>query len=457
MLERLQHLFDLIVTPPDDWFKGKITEAIPETKRVDAIECTSYEDLVHAWDPTYNGKKKPEPGQKRALQWSANIDIAFSAMLAVVASTKQQGSQLWLRVMGPPGTAKSTLCAAIEANKDFVFGMSKMTGFHSGSNFGGSSNSLIPQIRNMTVVVNEGDMLLTAPNLPQILSELRDLYTGKTTAHYKNGQSYEEKGLRVTFILAGTSTLRRLNRSAAGDRFIDVVVYERQVHGGEDIGERDLLKAVFKMAVSRTKNESSEGMETHDTPEKTLALQKTVGFVKYLRETSPQKLAEVEVTRLTEDSCIALAQLTSYMRARPDIKADAEETEVELASRLTEQFQRLAMCLSVVLNRPIDKEILRRVAKIAMDTSKGPSFTLCQALMEKPLDVKGMEARTDMKTDTVRHFKEILRRIGCIKADNNRSLSGATRRTTGVYRLTPQMVSLMNNLYRLLGTKKVAE
>lgn len=447
MLEGLQRLFDLIVDIPHSWLNGKVTESEPA--KIEEAECTSYKELIDVWDISYNNPG--EKDKKVALKWSYNIDVAFSVMLAVVASTKQQGAQVWVRVLGPPGSVKTTLCAAIEANKRYVTTHAKLTGLHSGANFGGGDNSLLERIRNKTNVVNEGDMIVSSPNKDVILMELRDLWSGKFTATYRNGKHYEEDGIRSTWILAGTGTLRRLNKSSAGDRFLDVIIHERQVKGGEDVGERDLLKIVAKLAVERTKSESQDELTTFDTAEKILALQKTAGFVTYLRESSPQKIDKVEVPTTVLNACINLAQLVAYMRARPDIKhTEGDETEVELATRLTEQFIRLAMCLAIVMDRPIDAEILRRLAKVAKDTCKGASLTICEALLEQPRDVKGLEAKTGMKTDTVRGFKDILLAIGCIRADNTVAMSGATRRATGVYRLTPQMTGLLKNLYSLL-------
>lgn len=455
MLENLQKLFDLIVEAPLDWFNGKDGKPdVKGTPKIEGVRCESYHELVEAWDCTYGKAKEKGERPKVALQWSDNIDVAFSVMLAVIASTKQQGAQVWLRVIGPPGSAKSTLCAALEANKQYVHTISKLTGFHSGANFGGASNSLLDKIKNMTNIVNEGDMIVSSPNKDTILSELRDLWGGKFTATYRNGQCYAEEGIRATFILAGTSTLRKLNKSSAGDRFIDVIIHELKIKGGEDEGERELLKTVARLAVERTKSESHETTSSQDTLEKVAALQKTVGFVKYLRESSPQRLGKVEVSKTILDNCINLAQLVAYLRARPDIAAkEGEGVEKELATRLTEQFIRLAICLSLVMDTEIDKEVMRRVAKVAKDTCKGASLDICEALLEKELDIKGLEARTQYQPPTLRHFKDVLLGLGCIRADNNRALSGATRRATGVYRLTPQMTGLLKNLYRLLGVQ----
>jgi len=104
--------------------------------------CTSYEVLVASW--------------RKALKWTPSLDTTLAAMLATSASTKLQGDQLWLRVVGPPGTAKSTLCEALAVDKDNTHSISIQKGFHSGYKGSGAQkgkdSSLIPRIDGKTVI-----------------------------------------------------------------------------------------------------------------------------------------------------------------------------------------------------------------------------------------------------------------------------------------------------------------
>lgn len=444
--QRVQEFFDRIVEVPAEVL-GKGKEVEQTGPKIEPLECNSYNDLVASWKDTSH----EEGGKKGALYLTDQIDVTLSVMLAIVASTKLQGSQIWLRVIGPPGSVKSTLCEAISACEEHVFPMSMLTGIHSG--YGASEDcSLVSKINGKTVIVNEGDMLLVAPNMVQILGELRDIYTGVTRAHYRNGKSYVYKGLRITFILAGTPSLRKLNRSSLGDRFLDCVVYDRPEKGKVDSEEEKLLNRVASMAIARCKNESTSESAGQDVQHKIHATRMTAGFVQHLRLVAPQKASEIEISEKAVQSCIHLAQLTAYMRAKSEEKAEADETEVELPSRLTEQYIRLAICLAIVLDRKVDSEVLRRVAKVAKDTCHGRSFRLCTLLVSGGKDFKGMSAglRGQWKDQTLRDTISMLYSLGCITTDIETSPGGVVGRNKHVYRLSPLISMLIKKMNTLL-------
>lgn len=454
-MKRIHSLLAKFKPVPPSWFEGSKAKSVAHSQpTVPPAECKSYADLVDVWKDTRN-----EPnGKPGALFWTDSIDVTFSTMLAVAASTKLQGAQLFLRVLGPPGTVKTTLCEALSANKSYTFPMSQMTGFHSGQD----GNELFQLIDGKTVIINEGDMLLHAANRDATLAQIRDMWSGKIRAHYRNGVSYALEGLRATFIIAGTATLRKLNRSAAGDRFLDSVVYERVNKGSADKQEMDLLNRVALMALTRCGAESDGTPESQDDPLKVRAVQKTVGFLSYLRETAPLHASELikeTQSRIIANrppgwaiSCIQLAQLVAYMRARPDEKSESDETEVELASRLTEQFIRLAICQSIVMGRSVDDEVMRRVARVARDTCWGRTFKIANTILENgAMDLKGLEHRLQYKKDTVEACVTILRTIGCLRAEKQVATSGAYGRQAHIFKLSPQTQGLLGRLNDLIG------
>jgi hypothetical protein len=454
-MRRFHNLLAKFKPVPASWFEGSKAKSVAHSQPTSPpMECRSYEELVDVWRDTRN---EPE-GKPGALYWTDTIDVTFSSMLSVIASTKLQGAQLFLRVLGPPGTVKTTLCEALSANKQYTFPMSQMTGFHSGQD----GNELFQLIDGKTVIMNEGDMLLHAANRDQTLAQIRDMWSGKIRAHYRNGVSYALEGLRTTFIIAGTATLRKLNRSAAGDRFLDTVVYERANKGSADKQEMDLLNRVALMALTRCGAESDGTPESQDDPLKVRAVQKTAGFVSWLRETAPKQAGELikEVTSNIKAnrppawaiSCIQLAQLVAYMRARPDDKSESDETEVELASRLTEQFIRLAVCQSIVLGRPVDDEVMRRVARVAKDTCWGRTFKIASTILEHgAMDLRGLEHRLGYKKDTVESCVTILKTIGCVRAEKQVAVSGAYGRQAHILKLAPQTSGLLTKLHDLIG------
>lgn len=436
---QLLHLLRRLSPVPTEWLEnanGKPPE--PTTPAVEPLPCTSYQELVEAWDD--------RPDKPGALYWNKTIDTAFSAMLAVIVSTPLKGAQVWLRVLGPPGSAKSSLCDAICACKDHVFMMSMLTGLHSGQ----GGNDIFQMIDGMTVVINEGDMLVNAPNRDATLAQIRDSWGGTVNAHYRNGVKYSRAAMRTTYIIAGTNTLRKLNRSAAGDRFLDVVIHEKKDRGAVDPLEHKMLNRVAEMELECYRQDEGKGL-VQDSEEKEVALRKTVGFVQYLRAEGPKLVSKVKVPPTLSKDCVQLAQLVALMRARPDDKTEVEETEVELATRLTRQFIRTAVCLSVVMGTEINEDIMRRTATLAHHTSRGPTYAICNALFDNMLDATGLAARLGYSADKTRHYLSVLLAVGAVRADKSTAASGATGRNKSVYRLSPQTLGLLTRVRSMLG------
>jgi hypothetical protein len=80
--------------------------------------------------------------------------------------------------------------------------------------------------------------------------------------------------------------------------------------------------------------------------------------------------------------CCRLAKFIAHLRARPGSK-QKESAERELSPRLTSQMTRLALSLAVVMNKSsVDSRVMRRVTKIALDTSRGQTMEICKRLLE---------------------------------------------------------------------------
>jgi hypothetical protein len=343
---------------------------------VDLLHCNSFRDLIQTW--------------RKAMKWTEGLDTALSVMLAAVTSTKAIGDQLWIKVLGPPSCGKSSLCEALSTAKDYVIAKSTMRGFHSGYGEGEEDHGLISQVSGKTLVVKDGDTLLQAPNLGQILSEARDIYdTVSRSSYRKKGVSRDYAGIRMTWILCGTSGLRKLDNGELGARFLDCVIME----GIDDELEDEILWRVVNKAARNLVIEADGRPDTHQDPEMTQAMQMTGGYVCYLRENATELLSSVMFTDEVKHTIKWLGKFVAYMRARPSRLQD-EVSEREFAARLVSQLMRLATCLAVVLNRrEIDEEVLRRTKKVALDTARGRTLDIVRTLYANP-DGCGRESIT---------------------------------------------------------------
>jgi hypothetical protein len=443
MRNQLQHYLNRFVDPPEEWLKGA-TRAAGTSSTINTLaplDCSSYAELLECW-------------KKALVGWTYFLDTTLSSMLAVVTSTKLQGDQLWLRVIGIPGTAKTTFCAAIGSNKEYCKEISKLTGLHSGYDDGsGRDFSLMDRLNLKTAILNEGDVLLTASGKEAIMAELRDIYSGYTNSDHRNREAQSYEGLRIAFILSGTPKIRALNKSALGDRFLDCVIYQKE----DDVKESNLVRSVLKSNRLRSVSESDGKPESFDSPEKIMAKQKTAGYVTWLRTKGGARLLQMmqntpeEHLDRVEADCEMLGRLTAYMRARAG-DDDEEPTEKELHIRLSEQLRKAAFCSAVTLNQPtVTEEVMRRTAKLAHDTCYGTTFDISKKLMNSPLSVDQLAATLRKDKKIIRKSMDVLYELQAAKYSRPQSDSGAINSGRATWYLDPvRTMPLMKRLFVLL-------
>ena len=398
----LQALLAKLLPVPDSWSTSTSTPKAEGS--IDCLPCDNYAELVIAW--------------RKALRWTDGLDHALAAMLASISSTKVVGDQLWLKVVGPAACGKSTLCEALSTNTKYVVAKSTIRGFHSGYRLeedgrkGGSDCSLIPTIRDKTLVTKDGDTLLQSPNLSQILSEARDLYDTTARTSYRNAMSHDYSGVRMTWILCGTASLRQIDSSELGERFLDVVIME----GIDDELEDEVLWRVANRANRNMGIEANGKPETQYEPELAEAMRRTGGYVTWLREHAVENMAAIETPTWALRRCMRLGKFVAYLRARPS-RYQEETAEREFAARLVSQLTRLAKCLALVLNlSEVDEQVMQRVRRVALDTGRGQTLTLMRYLHDvKPEKATARKLGLLMNT-TEERAKSLLRFLRSIEA-----------------------------------------
>jgi hypothetical protein len=347
------------------------------------------------------------------MKLTEGLEAGLSFALAIVVSTEAAGDQLWGRLIGPPSCGKSVLCEALSVAKKFILAKSTIRGFHSGyksDKTGEEDHSLIVLAKNKTLVVKDGDTILKLPNLGQVLAEARDVYDGTSRAHYRHGVKRDYEDHRMTFLLCGTESLRSLDSSELGERFLDCLVAEDMDEDTERlIQHRVALRRMREMGISAASGRAQ------DTPEMLLAKQLTGGYVEYLRENAQRLLSAVRASEAVLERIERLAEFVSFVRARPS-KTQEEKAQRELSFRLTSQLMGMAVALTVVLNRrEVDEDVLRRVTKIARDTARGRTFVLVSNLYR--IGPVGAETRqlaiwTAETEDSERKLLRFLAKIG---------------------------------------------
>lgn len=412
--------------------EAPIAEAKPT---LETMECYAWADLNTAW--------------RKAMKWpdsGVGLDHALACMMATITSTRAVGDQLWMKIIGPASCGKSTLCEGISVARNYVLAKSTIRGFHSG--FGqheGEDNSLLAQLNDKTLVTKDGDTLLQSPNLGQILSEARDIYDRVSRTHYRNKMSKDYEGINMTWLLCGTSSLRSIDSSELGERFLDCVIMEEIDEDTEDeILNRVAEKANDSMALESTGDASSQYPESLR-----IAMQLTGGYIEYLRTNSQRLLSSTILPEPAKDKLKSLAKFVSYMRARPSTRQD-EQTEREFSARLLSQLLRLSKCLAVVLNKEeIDDAVMERVTKVAKDTARGKTLEIALLIHNQGKEgmvVGTIEALTNRPEAEVKKLLRFLRSIKAVTVEK-----GTDKKLGRIgrlyWKLTPRMSQLVTDVY----------
>jgi len=294
-------------------------------------------------------------------------------------------------------------------------------------------------VRDKTLITKDGDTLLQSPNLSQILSEGRDLYDGTSRTHYRNAMGRDYTNVKMTWLLCGTNSLRSIDDSELGERFLDCVIMESI---DEDLEDEILWRVVNRAQ----RNMAVDADGDLYAPEQMYAMQLTGGYVTHLRENAPTLLGKVQTNPEILDYIAKLGKFVAYMRARPS-KMQDESAERELATRLVGQHLRLANCLAGVLNREsLDGEVMRRVKQVSLDTSRGVTLDIVRCLHNKVVGPRrGQEAgsiclATSLSSYKVKTLLRFLARIGVVEQTRTRRVKGIV--ASSKWRLTKRMQQL---------------
>ena len=403
----LARLLALIKPIPAGWVAGRSSSAVSSgSVELEPLECASWPALLNGW--------------RKAMKWTPGLEKALACMLACAASTKTGGDQLWLQVISPASTGKSTLCEALTANRSYVKGVSTLRGFHSGfktDKDGEEDHSLIANVDGKTLVVKDGDTLLRSPDRERILSEARDVYDRTSRAHYRHGMDRQYENISMTLILCGTGAMKELDSSDLGARFLHCIIMD----GVDAELEDEVLDRVFIKA-ERSAATSVEDMGGGDSPQMTEAKRLTMGYLNHLRDHNRAAvLAEEILGKWTPEGRAlmkALAKFVAFLRARPSRKQQ-EVAERELAARLLGQLVRMAMFLAVVMQRKeIDAVVLAAVRAVALDTARGVTLHVAHALYRERtagMATEGLGLVVNMDKKDLEPLMQFLAKIGMVE------------------------------------------
>ena len=399
MPARVGEILSKVTRVPDEWHSDVVSGESDGIDRLQIAPCSTYREVEVSW--------------RKAMQWTGGLDAALSVLLASAMSTNLVGEQLWVKIIGPPSCGKTTVLEGLATCVEHVLSKDTITGLYSGwKSDDGEDHSVASQARGKMLAIKDGDTLLKAPNLLQILSQFRGLYDRVGRTHYKNQVEHDYQGHRMSVAICGTAALREIDASELGARFFDVVVMDDiDADFEDDVGWRAVNAEMRAMLVETTGDSS-----TQYPPNLARAMSLTGGYVKHLVDNASALVSQVEASETALRRCAGLGKFTAHMRARP--AKDGDEATREFSARLSKVFTRLAVSLAVIRNKTeVDDEILAMVAKVAIDTGRGLTFNVSRLLFGTPdgLETKTIALHLDSKEERVRVMLPFMRKLGIVE------------------------------------------
>jgi hypothetical protein len=364
----LQQLMGKVKDAPREWFNpavsvnGQFGRAV-----IEAIACSSWSTCISAWE--------------EAVKMRQDLRDAIAVLLAICASTSQSGNQLFLDLIGSPGSMKTTMCKGLLTSTNCVH-LENVTKLISGwfdPNDKKKDFSFLARSNNKTWVTCEFDVLGSSSEYHQLMGKVRRIFDGETSATYANrDHDTIYTGLRTPWIRAGThrmmDKMADYDQSQLGDRFLRYIISEPSEEDRREIA-RSAIRAEREAMMGRVNGTAGSLVN----PKTARAQGLTGGYVDWLRDNAESELNQLFVSEEVEDFCIDLALLCADLRARPNEGRrviDAHNSR-ELPTRLGCQYIRLAKCLAVVFNQAVvTPDVLRIVRKVAIDTAYGHSLNI---------------------------------------------------------------------------------
>lgn len=415
----LGELLDMVEPVPDEWFNHQAANVL-------LPPCDTWENLVGHW--------------KKAMHWNEGLDHALPVMLSCAASVPLPEDQLWVEVRSPPSTGKTEMADAMAKDAEHVFEIDIFKGLHSGTRTpDGSDASLLSLIKGKCLIITDADTIIRMPNKEQILSEFRRAYDRNSSTHYRNGVSNQYKDWSFTTIICGTESLDALDESELGQRFVRIVIMDRV----DDIMEVLINENKLNKMRDLYRTQPIMNGKGASTEEKLTAQMMTGGYLHWLRNNIGTLIANIEMSDEVVSQINTFARFAAYFRARPS-KNETEKESREQSTRLSGQLGKLAYCLTAIFGKNyIDKEIMRRVAKVALDTGRGTTFNIAKILApyaSEGLDVETIASNLLAGSTEIREYLRFLQKLGMVESYVKEGKIGLGTRTR--WRITHPILQL---------------
>ena len=417
--------------------KPKVTDGMVIDNHIEPLKRTTFKSVVEDFEAN--------------LYFTRSMRDTLAVMLSVVISVRLKGDPLWIYVVGPPSSGKSTLAQAMDGSTQWVRSISKLTAttlVNGWKSADGKDHSLLPKLNKKTLVIKDFTTTLTLPVATQetLYGTLRDAYDGAYSQSFGNAVDRDYAGFQFAMIACCTDEIRSSNRAALGERFLTIEILDGKHNNSKHMD----------CAIENTINYITTGLEEDRKEESKIApsevtkLKRSVlGFLQHLDQTlleqSPPKVSDWVKVRIA-----ALAQVIGQIRAQ--VKREGTSNDLsyrpraEIGLRLAGQLVKLAIAIALVLNKPeVDKHVYSIIQKVALDTVRGWNFEIIEAIANsdyQSLSAKQVANRLGISTSSAERKLANLRELKLVTKKGTPNNSGVRGRYVHKWSLSKRFCEL---------------
>lgn len=371
--------------------------------------CDSYDKLLDVF--------------KTVFYTTPDMEKGLALVLASIYSVRSPMEQIWVRLIGPPSSGKTTIAKCVSGSERVKL-MSTFTGLYSGWKDDSDDDAgLIPEISGRTLVVKDADALLRQANVEKIFSELRDFYDKDASVQYKNRVKHDYRNIHCTMVLCGTNSLRRADNAFLGERFLD---FELRLSD-------DDRNKISERAIDNTIRAVTSGDSL--TPE-TAVIAAGKGFINHLTQrelkTKIDQKTMSYIDRLSKLACALRSKVDRDMGGRGEVTfTPVQESPARLAGQLT----KLCLVLPVVFNTEIPDErthhILFKVVRDIIDPSCN-RYKICMELVEGWFTPQQLHNQTEISVPVLSRELSDLKHLDILETKKEPNGQGVGRFTTKI-------------------------
>lgn len=352
--------------------------------------CNELMNKVHSGETTNVSLEEILIDCGRVYELTPDLLNAIKLTFAIYVANNIPGKDKpWLFLVGPPSCGKTLPLELIRHSKKVIYeSRLTRTALVSGWNLGTNQvdTSIMARVNGKMLVLKDATELfaLNQKELDEVFALLRGAFDGSCSYAFGNGT--RRYNALFTCIMGVTNSIQAYNMSSLGERFLR---YQYRSPPDDDL--------IMDMASKTRLFGNSYQQELSN---------KCDSFLENEYDFSPEKLFERQPIWFREKLKI-LAKIVAWLRTAVtrvergyQMGNVAYEPQKEAPYRVHNQLESLALCLSLIEDKPaIDEQIYQLCRRIGKDSIPEYTYKIVKPLanLEKPITLKDLSTLTKIR------------------------------------------------------------